>query len=224
MTEESITSKNLSRRQFVGTFAAGAAVLGAAAGAKGFIPSVSGAPVTTPSKAIAARASEAQPTPVPSNWSQTADVVVVGYGGAGAIAAITAFDLGANVLILEKTPSYASLGVQNPAISGGGGSTSMNGGDLDYPVDPTLGPTYLYQTSWGATPMATCQAWASVASQIPAWLTQMGIKFTTSAGGAGFPAVAGASTINSGSIAGGGFAFFTALDGAVKSRNIPVKF
>ena len=67
----------------------------------------------------------------------------------------------------------------------------MNGGHLDYPVDPALGATYLYQTSWGATPIATCQAWASVACQIPAWLTQMGIKFTTSAGGAGFPACHG---------------------------------
>jgi len=100
----------------------------------------------------------------------------------------------------------------------------MNGGHLDYPVSPVLGATYLYQTSWGATPMETCEAWAAVAAQIPSWLTQMGIKYTTSTGGAGFPLVAGASTINSGSIAGGGYAFFTALDGAVQSRNIPVMF
>ena len=77
----------------------------------------------------------------------------------------------------------------------------------------------------GARPRwPVCQAWATVASQIPAWLTKMGIQLTTSAGGAGFPAVAGASTINGGSIAGGGFAFFTALDGLVQSRNIPVLF
>jgi hypothetical protein len=100
----------------------------------------------------------------------------------------------------------------------------MNGGHFDYPVDPTLGATYLYQTSWGATPIETCQAWAAVAAQIPAWLTEMGIKYTTAANGAGFPLVAGASTINSGSIAGGGFAFFTALDGQVQKRNIPVLF
>jgi hypothetical protein len=52
----------------------------------------------------------------------------------------------------------------------------------------------------------------------------MGLSYTTSAGGAGFPNVAGASTINSGSIAGGGFGFFTALDAAVQKRNIPVLF
>jgi aspartate oxidase len=42
-------------------------------------------------------------------WVQQAEVVVVGYGGAGATAAITAHDAGAKVLIIEKqhadTPS-----------------------------------------------------------------------------------------------------------------------
>lgn len=35
-------------------------------------------------------------------WDEEADVVVVGFGGAGAVAAITAKDAGADVLILEK--------------------------------------------------------------------------------------------------------------------------
>lgn len=37
-------------------------------------------------------------------WSEQADVVIVGYGGAGACAAIEAHDAGAKVLILEKQP------------------------------------------------------------------------------------------------------------------------
>lgn len=37
-------------------------------------------------------------------WDMQADVVVVGYGAAGAATAITAHDLGAKVLILEKAP------------------------------------------------------------------------------------------------------------------------
>jgi pyruvate/2-oxoglutarate dehydrogenase complex dihydrolipoamide dehydrogenase (E3) component len=59
-------------------------------------------------------------------------VVVVGYGGAGVVAAITAHDAKAKVLVLEKTPSLASLGITNgkmPAqqISGGGGQLSLCG-------------------------------------------------------------------------------------------------
>ncbi len=37
-------------------------------------------------------------------WDKEADVVMVGYGGAGAVAAITAHDAGAKVLLLEKLP------------------------------------------------------------------------------------------------------------------------
>lgn len=37
-------------------------------------------------------------------WDEETDVVVVGYGGAGAAAAIEATDNGAKVLILEKMP------------------------------------------------------------------------------------------------------------------------
>jgi len=79
-------------------------------------------------------------------------------------------------------------------------------------------------TSWGATPMPVCEAWAALTNQIPAWLTSMGIQHTLTSGGAGFPNVPGASTINGGAITGGGFAFFTALDGLVQKRQIPILF
>jgi len=38
-------------------------------------------------------------------WDEEADVVVVGYGGAGAVTAITAHDAGAKVLVVEKLPA-----------------------------------------------------------------------------------------------------------------------
>lgn len=41
---------------------------------------------------------------LPGKWDREADVVVVGFGGAGAATAITAHDLGAAVLMLEKAP------------------------------------------------------------------------------------------------------------------------
>jgi succinate dehydrogenase/fumarate reductase flavoprotein subunit len=40
----------------------------------------------------------------PNAWDRETDVVVLGYGGAGVAAAVTAHDLGAEVLILEKAP------------------------------------------------------------------------------------------------------------------------
>jgi len=50
-----------------------------------------------------------------------ADVIVVGYGAAGAAAAITAHDNGARVLILEKMPE-------------GGGNSRVCGGSIFYPT------------------------------------------------------------------------------------------
>lgn len=52
---------------------------------------------------------------VPKKWDITTDVVIIGFGGAGAAAAIEAHDTGAKVLILEKTPIA-------------GGSTTLSGG------------------------------------------------------------------------------------------------
>ena len=39
-----------------------------------------------------------------NGWDEETDVVVVGYGGAGAVTAITAHDAGVRVLILKKQP------------------------------------------------------------------------------------------------------------------------
>ena len=39
-----------------------------------------------------------------ASWHEAADVVVVGYGYAGAVAALEAHDAGANVLLIEKMP------------------------------------------------------------------------------------------------------------------------
>lgn len=51
------------------------------------------------------------------HWDITTDVAVVGFGGAGACAAISAADQNANVTIFE-------------AASAPGGSTALSGGDL----------------------------------------------------------------------------------------------
>ena len=48
------------------------------------------------------------------HWDLAADVVVIGFGGAGAAAAIEAADQGAEVLVVDRF--------------GGGGATAMSGG------------------------------------------------------------------------------------------------
>ena len=44
-----------------------------------------------------------------TRWHLDADVIIVGYGSAGAVAAITAYDAGAQVVILENLLTLAVI-------------------------------------------------------------------------------------------------------------------
>ena len=46
-------------------------------------------------------------------WNEETEVLIIGFGGAGAVAAITAHDSGANVLVVEK-------------MEHGGGNTNLS--------------------------------------------------------------------------------------------------
>ncbi len=61
--------------------------------------------------------------PILGKWDETADVLVIGYGGAGAVTAITAADAGAKVCILEKSAADAPGKINwtpNTRLSSGG--------------------------------------------------------------------------------------------------------
>ena len=55
---------------------------------------------------------------IPKNWDMTADVIVVGFGAAGVASAVTACELGADVLILEKAPKGQEGGNTRVAAQG----------------------------------------------------------------------------------------------------------
>ena len=63
------------------------------------------------------------------NWDHTADVVIVGFGGAGGCAAIEAHDAGTGVVILEKQPK--SRHYSNTRMSGGGFHSPDPAGDRE---------------------------------------------------------------------------------------------
>src|SRR6516165_6876684 len=60
-----------------------------------------------------------------TTWEDTADVVIVGSGGGGMVAALTAAEAGASVLVLEKQDRL-------------GGSTAMSGGIVWVPNNPVM--------------------------------------------------------------------------------------
>lgn len=75
---------------------------------------LTGAAAVAAAPALANNPSE---TNLPKTWDATGDVVVVGFGGAGATTAIVAAQNGANVIVLEKNPQNHHL--SNTRMSGG---------------------------------------------------------------------------------------------------------
>ncbi|HSZ38293.1 MAG TPA: FAD-binding protein, partial [Acidimicrobiales bacterium] len=60
-----------------------------------------------------------------TTWDSTVDFVIIGSGGGGMVAALTAADAGASALVLEKQDLI-------------GGSTCMSGGIVWVPNNPVM--------------------------------------------------------------------------------------
>jgi succinate dehydrogenase/fumarate reductase flavoprotein subunit len=94
------------------------------------------------------------------NWDQEADVVVVGYGLAGGVAAITAHDAGARVLLLEKMP--------HP-----GGISILSGGGVGMAHDAEGAFRYLKRTCNGTTPDEVLWPLAKGMTEVLGWVGEM---------------------------------------------------
>ena len=100
------------------------------------------------------------PRTMPDRWEESADVVVVGYGYAGAVAAIEAHDAGASVLILEKMPDP-------------GGISITSGGNVRIVDDAEQGFQHLKATNDGTTPDSVLHALAVGMQQMPAYFDKI---------------------------------------------------
>lgn len=155
-----------------------------------------------------------------SSWDKTVDVVVIGYGGAGAAAAIAAHDAGAEVLILESTTR-------------GGGNTLVSFGGFVSPGETGKAISYisaLYEYSNSEKDDELIRVFVEESGKTIAWLKslQEGAEVLTY-GGASYPDITGAEAISRYVIKGphkGATAFaqnlWQLLSGAVEARGIPV--
>ncbi len=97
---------------------------------------------------------------MPEAWDDATDVVIVGYGYAGAVAAIEAHDAGADVLIVEKMPDP-------------GGISITSGGNVRTVADAELGFQHLKATNAGTTPDSVLRAMATGMQQMPAYFEKI---------------------------------------------------
>lgn len=101
---------------------------------------------------------------VPQTWDIEADVVVVGFGAAGMATAVTAHDLGAEVVLLEKAPEGQEGG--NTRVAGQGYlNTASVEGAIAY-LTALCGPF--------AVPDAMVRVWAEEMSRNNDWLASLG--------------------------------------------------
>lgn len=106
-------------------------------------------------------------TEMPEIWDEEADVVVIGYGFAGATAAITAHDTGAKVLLLEKAPERHK-----------GGNSRVSANIVFWPDDIPKAEVY-FRALAGAyldnIPADMIHVWATEMLANKAWLEQLGM-------------------------------------------------
>jgi len=100
------------------------------------------------------------------------DLAIVGYGAAGAAAALTASRLGASVAIIEKQ-----------AEAGHFSNTRLSGGLYMGVNDPETATVYLDQCAGGFIPIDVTRAWAERAAELPAWCAAHGLQSVRMAGG-----------------------------------------
>ena len=140
-------------------------------------------------------------------WDEQADVVVVGYGGAGAAAALAAAERGADVLVMEKQPQAR----HTP-------STKMGGGALMAVTDAARATRYLDRCAGGMVPMEVSRAWAGRALGVLDWLGRIADVHMTPSVGSEHPEFDGAEAVRSYAPTGYGNALFTSLAAAVGRR------
>src|SRR5258706_14838693 len=106
-------------------------------------------------------------------WDDEADVVVVGYGGAGASAAIAAHDAGAKVLIVEK--------------NAGGGNTKLATRTFISPKPSVAAREHIFALSFSMLDQETIDATLKWMAQNNQFISNLGSEAEVCPTSATFP-------------------------------------
>jgi succinate dehydrogenase/fumarate reductase flavoprotein subunit len=140
------------------------------------------------------------------------DLLVIGFGPAGASAAIEAHDAGANVTVLEKLPF--------------GGGNCLNSGGFLFDVDGPRAVDHLDALCYGKTPRDVLEAFADGLHELPAWIESLGGALRPVPFPMSWPNLPGAGHVTYRQFAGSppGPALFELLRANVERRGIEVRY
>ncbi|MBI2908552.1 MAG: FAD-binding protein [Chloroflexi bacterium] len=154
------------------------------------------------------------------SWDRTVDVVVIGYGCAGPVAAITAAENGAEVLVLEKQPKETHH--TNTSMAGGSFITPTDAkGALDF-MRALCRITGGQGISW--TGDSVLRSFAEYSATNLEWIEARGGSAFLSPGPVDYLHLPGADSLPKHRFKGLGVGLVKFLDGQVQVRKIPVLY
>src|SRR5258705_8413505 len=112
---------------------------------------------------------------VPGDWDLEADVVVVGFGAAGACAALEAAAAGASVLVLDRFGGGGATALSGGVVYAGGGTPQQRAAGVDDSPEAMFG--YLRTEVGDAVPAATLRQFCDGSVAMLAWLEGHGVPF-----------------------------------------------
>ena len=111
-------------------------------------------------------------------WDAEADVVIVGFGGAGACAAIEAADRGADVLIVDRFRGGGATAISGGIVYAGGGTRHQIAAGFTDSVEAML--DYLKQETGDVVSAETLKRFCEQSIENLEWLERNGVPFDAS--------------------------------------------
>ncbi|WP_067699622.1 FAD-binding protein [Nocardia jejuensis] len=111
-------------------------------------------------------------------WDRTADVVVVGYGGAGVSAALAARESGADVLAIDRFIGGGATALSGGIVYSGGGTWVQRAAGVEDDVDSMY--AYLRSEVGDAVREETLRRFCEDSAGLIDWLTGHGVPFQPS--------------------------------------------
>ncbi|MDB5730681.1 MAG: delta 4,5-alpha steroid dehydrogenase, partial [Variovorax sp.] len=109
------------------------------------------------------------------DWSDSADVIVVGWGAAGACAAIEARDAGASVRVIDRFDGGGASALSGGVVYAGGGTPYQR--QAGFEDTPEAMADYLRYEVNGVVSEATLQKFCDDSAANLAWLEAQGARF-----------------------------------------------
>ena len=113
------------------------------------------------------------------SWDRDCDVLVVGFGAAGAAAALTAADSGAEVLLIDRFGRGGATARSGGVVYAGGGTPQQR--QAGFTDTPEAMAAYLALEVGDAVKPETLQRFCAESRELLAWLEDLGARFDGSA-------------------------------------------